>query len=140
MDETTLNFRIIGTAKELFEAWFDVKKKLGSHVVAAGKNPHFGNDYIMLDSLINKIDKACIDYDLGIMQFPTGEVDHVAIAIFPDEVEYLVVLYASMKALQHKMTNEVANEDSGLYALYSDRYAKLSADYQRGIAALRGNK
>ena len=73
MDETTLNFRIIGTAKELFEAWFDVKKKLGSHVVAAGKNPHFGNDYIMLDSLINKIDKACKDYNLGIMQFPTGE-------------------------------------------------------------------
>jgi len=29
MDETTLNFRIIGTAKELFEAWFDVKKKYG---------------------------------------------------------------------------------------------------------------
>mgnify|MGYP001576741600 CR=1 FL=1 len=73
MDETTLNFRVIGTAKELFEAWFDVKKKLGSHVVAAGKNPHFGNDYIMLDSLINKIDKACKEYDLGIMQFPTGE-------------------------------------------------------------------
>ena len=71
--EETLNFQIIGTAKELFEAWFNVKKKLGSHVVAAGKNPHFGNDYIMLDSLINKIDKACKENDLGIMQFPTGE-------------------------------------------------------------------
>ena len=71
--EETLNFQIIGTAKELFEAWFNVKKKLGSHVVAQGKNPHFGNDYIMLDSLINKIDKACKLYDLGIMQFPTGE-------------------------------------------------------------------
>ena len=68
-----LNFQIIGTAKELFEAWYNVKKKLGSHVVAQGKNPHFGNDYIMLDSLINKIDKACKAYDLGIMQFPTGE-------------------------------------------------------------------
>ena len=74
------------------------------------------------------------------VQYPTVEFDDTAIAVFPDEVEYLVVLYASMKALQHKMTNEVANEDSGLYALYSDRYAKLSADYQRGIAALRGNK
>jgi hypothetical protein len=71
--EETLNFQIIGTAKELFEAWYNVKKKLGSHVVAQGKNPHFGNDYIMLDSLINKIDKACRLYDLGIMQFPTGE-------------------------------------------------------------------
>ena len=71
--EETLNFQIIGSAKELFEAWFNVKKKLGSHVVAAGKNPHFGNDYIMLDSLINKIDKACKENDLGIMQFPTGE-------------------------------------------------------------------
>ena len=57
--EETLNFQIIGSAKELFEAWFNVKRKLGSHVVAAGKNPHFCNDYIMLDSLINKIDKAC---------------------------------------------------------------------------------
>ena len=71
--EETLNFQVIGTAKELYEAWFNVKKKLGSHVVAQGKNPHFGNDYIMLDSLINKIDKACKLYDLGIMQFPTGE-------------------------------------------------------------------
>tara|TARA_R110002020_G_scaffold473559_1_gene702979 strand:+ start:1146 stop:1784 length:639 start_codon:yes stop_codon:yes gene_type:complete len=71
--EETLNFQIIGTAKELFEAWFNVKKKLGSHVIAAGKNPHFGNDYIMLDSLISKIDKACKENDLGIMQFPTGE-------------------------------------------------------------------
>jgi len=71
--EETLNFQIIGSAKELFEAWFNVKRKLGSHVVAAGKNPHFGNDYIMLDSLINKIDKACKENDLGIMQFPTGE-------------------------------------------------------------------
>ena len=71
--EETLNFQIIGTTKELFEAWFNVKKKLGSHVIAAGKNPHFGNDYIMLDSLINKIDKACKEQDLGIMQFPTGE-------------------------------------------------------------------
>ena len=71
--EETLNFQIIGTAKELFEAWYNVKKKLGSHVVAQGKNPHFGDDYIMLDSLINKIDKSCKLYNLGIMQFPTGE-------------------------------------------------------------------
>ena len=72
--ENELNFEIKGvTAKELFEAWFDVKKKLGSHIVAQGKNPHFGNDYIMLDTLINRIDKACKEYGLGIMQFPTGE-------------------------------------------------------------------
>ena len=72
-DMEDLNFRVIGMTKELFEAWFNVKVKLGSHIVAAGKNPHFGNDYIMLDSLINKIDKACKEFGLGIMQFPTGE-------------------------------------------------------------------
>jgi hypothetical protein len=72
MDEVILNFRLVGDCKELFESWFNTKKKLGSHIVAQGKNPHFGNDYIMLDSLINKIDKASKD-DLGIIQFPTGE-------------------------------------------------------------------
>ena len=71
--EETLNFQVIGPAKELFEAWFNVKKKLGSQVVAECKTPHFVNDYIMLDTLINRIDKACKVYDLGVMQFPTGD-------------------------------------------------------------------
>ena len=46
MDTEEFDFKVIGTTKELFEAWSDAKVKLGSHVFPEGRNPHFGNDYI----------------------------------------------------------------------------------------------
>ena len=61
-----------------------------------------------------------------------------AITNFPDEAEYLVVLYAAIQQLAQYMADEVSNEDSELYALHSDRYTKLSAEYQKGLAFLSG--
>ena len=48
--EDNLKFQVIGTGKELFASWFKVKEELGSHIVAKGLNPHYKNDYIMLDT------------------------------------------------------------------------------------------
>ena len=72
------------------------------------------------------------------VQYPTVEFDYSTIPVFPDEAEYLVVLYAAIRAVQERMTNEAVNEDSELYALHSDKYTKLSAEYQKGLAALKG--
>lgn len=72
MDTEEFDFKVIGTTKELFEAWSDAKVKLGSHVFPEGRNPHFGNDYITLHSLIKKIDSVTKSVGLGIIQFPTG--------------------------------------------------------------------
>ena len=36
------------------------------------------------------------------------------------------------------MAQEAANEDSELYALYSDMYTKLNAEYMKGLAILKG--
>ena len=52
----TDKFTISGTGKEVFKALFNAKKLLGSTVAPEGKNPHFGNDYIQLDTLTKKID------------------------------------------------------------------------------------
>ena len=74
------------------------------------------------------------------IQYPTVEFDQSTIAVFPDEAEYLVVLYAAIRAVQERMATEITNEDPELYALNSDKYAKLSVEYQKGIAALKGGK
>ena len=66
------NFRIFGTGKEVFKAWFLVKSVIQSTILAGGKNPHFKSDYIQLDELVKKIDPVCQKYGLGIMMFPTG--------------------------------------------------------------------
>ena len=66
------NFKIIGTGKAIFEAWFLVKSILKSTILAGGKNPHFKSDYIQLDALLKKIDPVCQKCGLGIMMFPTG--------------------------------------------------------------------
>ena len=60
------------------------------------------------------------------------------IANFPDEATYLVVLYAASKQAEKFMSTEADNEDSELYALYSDMHARLSAEYTRGLEALKG--
>ena len=72
------------------------------------------------------------------VQYPTVAFNDISIAAFPDEAEYLVVLYAAIRAVQERMANEAVNEDSELYALHADKYAKLSAEYAKGLAALKG--
>lgn len=67
-----VNFTISGTGKEVFKALFNAKKLLGSTVAPEGKNPHFGNDYIQLDTLTKKIDPVTEKCGLLISHFPTG--------------------------------------------------------------------
>ena len=61
-----------------------------------------------------------------------------AIANFPDEAEYLVILYVAAKQAAQYMTTEADNEDSELYQLYSNMYATFNAEYQNGLAILKG--
>lgn len=68
----TVNFTITGTGKNVFQALFNAKKLLGSTVAPEGKNPHYGNDYIQLDTLTKKIDPVAEKCGLLISHFPTG--------------------------------------------------------------------
>ena len=56
------------------------------------------------------------------------------IANFPDEAEYLVVLYAAIKATEYMMLSE---EDQEVYA---PQLATLKQDYAQGLAALKGGQ
>ena len=64
--------------------------------------------------------------------------DVSTIANFPIECEHLLVMYIALKQLEGYMNNEIDNEDPTLYGLLSDKYAKITADYARGMAALKG--
>ena len=79
--------------------------------------------------------------NVSCVAYPTVNVDAsstVEIPNFPDEATYLVVLYTASKQAQNFMAQEAANEDSELYALYSDMYTKLNAEYMKGLAILKG--
>ena len=56
------------------------------------------------------------------------------IANFPDEAEYLVVLYAAIKATEYMMLSE---EDQEVYA---PQLATLKQDYAQGLTALKGGQ
>ena len=56
------------------------------------------------------------------------------IANFPDEAEYLVVLYAAIKATEYMMLSE---EDQEVYA---PQLATLKQDYAQGLASLKGGQ
>ena len=55
-----------------------------------------------------------------------------SIANFPDEAEYLVVLYAAIKAIEYMMLSE---EDQEVYA---PQLATLKQDYSQGVSLLGG--
>jgi len=86
------NFRIIGTGKEVFSAWFEAKKELKTSIAPAGKNFHFKSDYITLDGLLKKVDPVCQKYGIGIMQFPTG-VGLVTLLFHEKSGEYISSYY-----------------------------------------------
>ena len=65
-----------------------------------------------------------------IVQYPTPGVGDTSITLFPDEYEYLVVLYASIKAVEQLLAVE---EDMELYA---PMLQNLKQDYAAGIAEL----
>jgi len=64
--------------------------------------------------------------------YPTVAFDGTAIANFPDEAEYLVVLYAAIKATQYMMLSEEDPE------VYSPQLQTLQQDYAKGISILKG--
>ena len=70
MEDT--NFITSKTCTKVFKKMHLVKKELGSTVTPEGKNPHYGNDYIQLDTLTKKIDKETKKIGLLISHFPTG--------------------------------------------------------------------
>jgi len=92
MEREMENFRIIGTGKEGFSAWFMAKKELRTSIAPAGKNPHFKSDYITLDGLLKKVDPVCQKYGIGIMQFPTG-IGLVTLIFHEKSGEYISSYY-----------------------------------------------
>jgi len=63
--------------------------------------------------------------------YPTVDASNVStIANFPDEAEYLVVLYACIKAVQQLLATEEDIE------LYNPMLAQLKDDYSKGLAQL----
>ena len=86
------NFKIIGTGKNVFSAWFMAKRELKTSIAPAGKNPHFKSDYITLDGLLKKVDPVCQKYGIGIMQFPTG-VGLVTLLFHEKSGEYISSYY-----------------------------------------------
>ena len=59
-------------------------------------------------------------------------VSATSISSFPDEVEYLIVLYASIKATEYMMLEEEDQE------VYGPQLVALKQDYQQGIGLLTG--
>ena len=68
------------------------------------------------------------------MQYPTIAHGDGASGVsgFPDEAEYLIVLYASIKSIERLMLDE---EDQEVYA---PQLVTLKQDYAAGISALKG--
>ena len=87
-----VNFTISGTGKEVFKALFNAKKLLGSTVAPEGKNPHFGNDYIQLDTLTKKIDPVTEKCGLQISHFPTGR-GLVTLVVHKESGQYIQCTY-----------------------------------------------
>jgi hypothetical protein len=68
------------------------------------------------------------------ISYPTVAFDATSIANFPDEAEYLVVLYAAIKATEYMMLTE---EDQEVYA---PQLSTLKQDYMQGVQMLLGGK
>ena len=57
---------------------------------------------------------------------------------FPDEAEYLVVLYAAMKAVERLSSNYNADEDPEMAQARNTQYTWLVGQYTKGLQILRG--
>ena len=75
-----------------------------------------------------------IDVKIFHIAYPTVTHSQNTIVNFPDEAEYLVVLYAAIRATEHMMLDE---EDQELYA---PQLATLKQDYTQGLVALKGGQ
>ena len=65
------------------------------------------------------------------ISYPTVAYTDTSIDNFPDEAEYLVVLYAAVKAVEYMMLSE---EDQEVFA---PQLATLKQDYEKGLAVLK---
>ena len=64
-----------------------------------------------------------------------------AIATFPNELEHVVVLYASIKAMEAMVTDKVVDdEDTELAAARSAQYAWLKSEYDSSLKAISAGK
>ena len=91
-NNNTNKINIEGPIQNLLSAIFQVKSEIGSTILAEGKNPHYGNDFIQFDRLVKKIDPMCKKYGLGISQFPTG-VGLVTLIFHQETGEYITSYY-----------------------------------------------
>lgn len=66
------------------------------------------------------------------LAYPTVAFDENSITNFPDEAEYIVILYAAIRATEYMM---LAEEDP---EIYSPQLNTLKADYTAGLNALGG--
>ena len=66
-----------------------------------------------------------------IVQYPAPEVTDTSISLFPDKYEYIVVLYAAVKAVEQLLAEE---EDVELYA---PMLQNLKQDYATAFAELK---
>jgi len=72
------------------------------------------------------------------VQYPAVAYGDSAIAVFPDEAEYLVVLYAAMKAVERISANYNVDEDPEMAASRQAHYSWLVEQYSKGLQILRG--
>jgi len=91
-NNNTNKINIEGPIQNLLSAIFQVKSEIGSTILAEGKNPHYGNDFIQFDRLVKKIDPMCKKFGLGISQFPTG-VGLVTLIFHQETGEYITSYY-----------------------------------------------
>ena len=73
------------------------------------------------------------------VQYPAVTYGLDAIATFPDEAEYLVILYAAIKAVERIVSDNIrVDEDVELANAKKEQYTWLQNQYMTGIKALAG--
>ena len=86
--------------------------------------------YYMEKNYLNVL-PAAVSCKYEEVQFPTISFDDTAISSFPDEAEQLVVLRASMTALEYLLAIEEDVE------LYGSVLGAITNEYMRGVKALK---
>ena len=70
------------------------------------------------------------------VQYPTVSYGDSSIATFPDEFEYVVVLYAAVKGMERIVTDIMVDEDIELANARKDQYTWLVGQYAKAIQAI----
>ena len=70
------------------------------------------------------------------VQYPSVAYGDSAIATFPDELEYIVVLYAAVKGMERIITDIMVDEDIELGNARKDQYNWLVGQYGKAVQAM----